>query len=71
MLSGRKPLDIIPDLATGLPGHVDIPKMRKGRLGGAFFTVWAPCPELVGEDPGKDFLDSTNVRADFRSQRPF
>jgi membrane dipeptidase len=35
----RQPLDVIPDLATKLPGHVDIPKMRDGHLGGAFFTV--------------------------------
>jgi hypothetical protein len=35
----RRPLDIIPELTTGLPGHVDIPRMRKGHLGGAFFTV--------------------------------
>lgn len=33
--------------------------MRKGHLGGAFFTVWAPCADFVGEDYGPDFLDKT------------
>lgn len=58
---GKRPLEIIPDLATYVPGHVDIPRMREGRLGGAFFTVWAPCPELVDMDVGKDFLGMTDV----------
>lgn len=35
--------------------------MREGRLGGAFFTVWAPCPDTLGLDPGKDFLGRTDV----------
>jgi membrane dipeptidase len=50
---------VLPDLAKSLPGHVDIPKMRAGKLGGAFFTVWAPCADFVGEDYGPDFLGMT------------
>jgi membrane dipeptidase len=57
--SARQPLDVIPDLATKLPGHVDIPKMRDGHLGGAFFTVWAPCADFVGGDYGPDFMGLT------------
>lgn len=34
--------------------------MREGRLGGAFWTVWAPCYDVVGEDPGADFNTPTN-----------
>lgn len=34
--------------------------MREGRLGGAFWTVWAPCYDVVGEDPGPDFNLATN-----------
>jgi membrane dipeptidase len=30
--------------------------MRAGHLGGAFFSVWAPCADFAGEDPGPDFL---------------
>lgn len=55
----RNPLSIIPDLATSLPGHVDIPRMREGHLGGAFFTVWAPCVDFLGGDYGPDFLSMT------------
>lgn len=54
---GRQPLDLIPDLANRLPGHVDIPRMREGHLGGAFFTVWAPCADQFLNQPyGKNFL---------------
>ncbi|RDW57255.1 dipeptidase-2 [Coleophoma crateriformis] len=61
---GRRPLEIIPQLAGNLPGHVDIPRMRKGRLGGAFWTVWAPCHGIGGEDPGEDFNNPTNALRD-------
>jgi membrane dipeptidase len=45
---------------THVPGHVDIPRIREGRLGGAFWTVWTPCPASTGEDPGPDFTIPTN-----------
>lgn len=41
---------------THVPGHVDVPRMRQGRLGGAFWTVWTQCPMTTEEDPGPDFL---------------
>lgn len=34
--------------------------MREGRLGCAFWTVWAPCYDVVDEDPGADFNTPTN-----------
>jgi membrane dipeptidase len=34
--------------------------MREGRLGGAFWTIWAPCPEVDGGDPGADFTAPTH-----------
>lgn len=34
--------------------------MREGRLGGAFWSVWAPCYDVVDEDPGADFNTPTN-----------
>lgn len=34
--------------------------MREGRLGGAFWTVWAPCYDVTGDDPGADFNTPTN-----------
>lgn len=45
---------------THVPGHVDIPRIREGHLGGAFWTVWAPCPQFTGEDPGPDFTSPTS-----------
>ncbi len=56
----RRPLDALSQLNGSFPGHVDIPRMREGRLGGAFWTVWAPCYDVVGEDPGPDFNRPTN-----------
>lgn len=42
----RKPFEAIPSLTSAYPGHIDIPRLRTGHLGGAFWTVWTPC-----EDP--------------------
>jgi hypothetical protein len=30
----RRPMDAINLLASGYPGHVDLPKLRKGGVGG-------------------------------------
>ncbi|KXJ87925.1 membrane dipeptidase [Microdochium bolleyi] len=60
----RHPLEAIKMLSSTVPGHVDIPRMRAGRLGGAFWTVWTPCPELVGDDPGADFNKPTHALRD-------
>lgn len=54
-LPDRHPLSILPDLATYTPGHIDIPRLRKGHLGAAFWTVWAPCPDFLGIDVGPDY----------------
>ncbi|KAG9565846.1 hypothetical protein KCU71_g5010, partial [Aureobasidium melanogenum] len=37
----------------GLPGEVDIPRMNKGKLGGAFWSAFVPCPAN-----GSDFSDA-------------
>jgi membrane dipeptidase len=34
-------------LTDEFPGHVDIPRMRKGKVGGMFMSVWIPCEENV------------------------
>ena len=38
--------------------------MKQGHLSALFMTVWAPCHELVGEDPGPDFNTPTNALRD-------
>ncbi|QRW05315.1 Membrane dipeptidase (Peptidase family M19) [Ceratobasidium sp. AG-Ba] len=43
------------DLHQTVPGHVDIPRLRKGHVGGFFWSVFVPC-----EDDGPDFLVPTN-----------
>ncbi|KAH7024404.1 membrane dipeptidase [Microdochium trichocladiopsis] len=60
----RYPLNAIRSINASVPGHVDIPRLREGRLGGAFWTVWTPCPELVGDDPGPDFNNPTHALRD-------
>lgn len=42
-------------MGTNVPGHIDIPRLRAGHLGAAFWTVWAPCPDFLGQDPGADY----------------
>ncbi|KAI5275477.1 hypothetical protein E4T47_01420 [Aureobasidium subglaciale] len=37
----------------GLPGQVDIPRMNAGKLGGAFWSAFVPCPAN-----GSDFSDA-------------
>jgi len=34
-------------LSEEFPGHVDIPRMRAGKVGGMFMSVWIPCEENV------------------------
>jgi membrane dipeptidase len=63
-LAGRKPLDAIPMMNTHVPGHVDIPRIREGRLGAAFWTVWTPCPSSPADDPGPDFTAPTHAVRD-------
>ncbi|KAF9564773.1 hypothetical protein CPC08DRAFT_630667 [Agrocybe pediades] len=32
------------DLMSEMPGHVDIPRLRKGKVGGFFWSAYADCP---------------------------
>ncbi|TEB37470.1 hypothetical protein FA13DRAFT_1752243 [Coprinellus micaceus] len=45
------------DLAHTMPAHVDIPRLRKGKVGGFFWSTYVQCPnpKLTGED----FLNAT------------
>ena len=36
-----------------MPSHVDIPRLKEGKSGGAFWSVFAPCPKN-----GTDFTDA-------------
>jgi len=37
----------------GLPGHVDLPRLQSGKVGGAFWSAYMPCPK-----DGFDFSDA-------------
>lgn len=41
--------------AYAQPGHVDIPRIREGHLGGFFWSVFTEC-----HDDGADFLTPNN-----------
>ncbi|KAI0728252.1 membrane dipeptidase-domain-containing protein [Fomitopsis betulina] len=47
------------DLNTPTRGHVDIPRLKKGRVGGFFWSVYTACPADAGLDAGEDFLNAT------------
>ncbi len=42
----------------GLPQHVDLPRLRAGKNGGAFWSVFTPCPEN-----GTDLSDANYVNS--------
>ncbi|KAJ7232772.1 membrane dipeptidase-domain-containing protein [Mycena haematopus] len=45
------------DLSKDFVGHVDIPRLRAGKVGGFFWSAYVGCPNPAVE--GKDFLTST------------
>jgi len=45
------------DLESEMPAHVDIPRLRKGKVGGFFWSVYVSCPDLL--DAGRNFLGAT------------
>ncbi|KAJ7647559.1 membrane dipeptidase-domain-containing protein, partial [Roridomyces roridus] len=45
------------DLTQPFPGHVDIPRLREGKVGGFFGPVYVGCADP--EQEGEDFLTST------------
>lgn len=45
------------DLESLMPGHVDIPRLRLGKVGGFFWSVYVSCAKP--EDEGKDFINAT------------
>ncbi|KXN90124.1 hypothetical protein AN958_04614 [Leucoagaricus sp. SymC.cos] len=54
------------DLESPTFGHVDIPRLRKGRVGGFFWSAYVECAEP--EDEGKDFLQATWIVRDTLEQ---
>lgn len=46
----------------GLAGHVDIPRIKEGKYGGAFWSAFMPCPKNV-----TDFSDENYAWSMFLS----
>jgi len=42
------------DLENEMSGHVDIPRLRKGKVGGFFWSTYVRCPSL--EEEGRNFV---------------
>ncbi|GAB7352369.1 hypothetical protein MBLNU459_g2806t2 [Dothideomycetes sp. NU459] len=70
----RHPLDEIPKIANRYPGHVDIPRMHKGHLGAAFFSVWTPCPDTddfhLPRNDVRDAFEMLDLIQNFIEQHP-
>ncbi|KAF5325762.1 hypothetical protein D9611_000071 [Ephemerocybe angulata] len=45
------------DLGSRMPAHVDIPRLREGKVGGFFWSVYVQCPDSKIAD--NDFLNPT------------
>ncbi|TFK74545.1 hypothetical protein BDN72DRAFT_833025 [Pluteus cervinus] len=45
------------DLESEMPGHVDIPRLREGKVGGFFWSVYVDCPNP--NEAGPDFVNGT------------
>jgi len=45
------------DLEEPFEGHVDIPRLRKGQVGGFFWSAYVGCPQRAAE--GKDYTKAT------------
>ncbi|KZO93036.1 hypothetical protein CALVIDRAFT_540284 [Calocera viscosa TUFC12733] len=47
------------NMREAMPGHVDIPRLKKGHVAGVFWSVYVPCAADLGKDDGEDFLTPT------------
>ncbi|KAJ8696688.1 hypothetical protein PTI98_006536 [Pleurotus ostreatus] len=45
------------DLDSPMPAHVDIPRLREGKVGGFFWSVYVGCADP--QEEGKDFINAT------------
>lgn len=52
-----------PFVHGNLTGHVDLPRLSEGKVGGTFWSVYCPCPK-----DGMDFSDENYAQS--MSTRP-
>lgn len=41
-----------------MPMHVDLPRLRQGMNGGAFWSAYVPCPKNGTDFSDENYLDS-------------
>lgn len=44
-----------------LPGQVDFPRLREGKLGASFWSVWSPCPEDNGNYSDSIYTETVDI----------
>ncbi|KAI0319578.1 membrane dipeptidase-domain-containing protein [Amylostereum chailletii] len=47
------------DMMHQMPDHVDIPRLRTGRVGGVFWSIYLQCAYRNGADEGPDYVNPT------------
>ena len=40
------------------PGHVDLPRLSEGKVGGTFWSVYVPCPEDAADFSDENYSAS-------------
>ena len=43
----------------GMPYHVDLPRLEKGKVGGAFWSAFMPCPKNGSDFSDENYAEST------------
>ena len=43
----------------GMPYHVDLPRLDKGKVGGAFWSAFMPCPKNGSDFSDENYAEST------------
>jgi membrane dipeptidase len=41
----------------GIYGHVDLPRLKKGKNGGAFWSAYVPCPKNITDFSDENYFD--------------
>jgi len=60
--NGAAPRDVVAyDLRAPTPGHTDLERLRRGMVGGQFWSVYVPCEAVGGEGPARVQLEQIDI----------
>lgn len=51
----------VPFVNGNLTGHVDLPRLSQGKVGGTFWSVFVPCPEHNMDFSDENYAESTHL----------